>query len=120
MSTTFMWRLAGLIALAVVALSSVEAKAAIVTQNFTCNQGIADIVWDGGGLYIDCAGQPNRMAAFNFNICPGYTGNIDNIKIWQALATTAHLSGRSLMITFATPASCAGGSTGAIVSMQLN
>ena len=119
MTTKGLGRLVGALAIASVVLSAGEAKAAPTIQNFTCNQGIQDIIWDGGGLYIDCTGQPNRFAAYSFNVCNGYVGNIDNIKIFQAIATSAMLSGKTLQISYATPASCQG-TVGAITSLLLS
>jgi hypothetical protein len=114
----FLCRFVGALTLAVVALSSADAKAAPVIQTFSCNQGIAFISYDGGGLYIDCVGQPNRFAAFSFSPCTGVPGNIDNIKLFQAIATSAMLSGKQLNIWYATPASCQG-TFGMITTLQL-
>jgi hypothetical protein len=114
-----LFRFAGILTLAWVALSSVDAKAAPVIQNFSCSQGIQDIVWDGGGLYIDCIGQPNRFAAFSFSPCTGVPGNIDNVKIFQAIATSALLAGKTLQISYATPASCQG-TVGAVTSLLIS
>src|SRR5262249_17443851 len=70
---------------ACVALSAAKAQAAPTFSTFTCSQGIQQIVWDGGGLFIDCIGEPNRFAAFSFSPCTGVAGNIDNVKIFEAL-----------------------------------
>src|SRR5256885_979359 len=92
------------------------AEAAPIIQTFSCTQGIQQIVWDGGGLYVDCVGQPNRFAAYSFNPCSGVFGNIDNVKIFQSIATSALLSGKLLTISYATPASCQG-TVGAITAL---
>lgn len=119
MKTKGLCRCLGALAIAAAVLSASDAKAAPVIQSYTCSQGIQDIIWDGGGLYIDCTGQPNRFAAYSFNVCSGYVGNIDNVKIFQAIATSAMLSGKTLQISYATPASCQG-SVGAITSLLLS
>ena len=114
------WRRASVVlALAGVSLAwATSAQAAPVITTFTCSQGIAQITWDGGGLYIDCVGQPNRFVAYNFNVCSGYFGNTDNIKIFEGIANSAFLSGHTLVITYATPASCQG-SVGAITALSI-
>jgi hypothetical protein len=119
MRTKFLVRFVGVMTLGLVAFSSLDAQAAPVIQTFTCSQGIQDIIWDGGALYIDCIGQPNRFAAFSFSPCTGLAGNMDNVKIFQGLATSAMLSGKQLQISYATPASCQG-TVGAITSLLLN
>jgi len=118
MKTRLFCRLLGVLALALVAFSSVDANAAPVIQNFSCTQGIAFVTWDGGGLYVDCVGQPNRFAAFSFSPCTGVAGNIDNVKLFQAIATSAMMSGKQLNITYATPASCKAG-VGSITALQI-
>jgi hypothetical protein len=103
-----------------VAVASRDAQAAPVIQAFSCTQGIQQITWDGGGLFIDCIGQPNRFAAYSFNPCTGVFGTMDNIKVFEALATSAFLSGRLLVVTYATPASCVGGGVGAITALTIS
>jgi len=106
--------------LAFIAISSSKAQAAPVFTTFSCTQGIQDIVWDGGGLYIDCIGQPNRFAAFTFSPCAGMGAqSVDTIKLFQSLAESAMISGKLLVITYATPASCTA-SVGAIGSLTLS
>jgi len=95
-----------------------DAQAAPTLASFSCSQGIAQITWDGGGLFIDCIGQPNRFAAFSFNPCTGVFGNIDNIKVFEALATSALLSGKTLNITYATVGTCRA-DVGAITSLTI-
>jgi hypothetical protein len=99
---------------------STDAQAAPVIQTFTCSQGIQQITWDGGGLFIDCIGQPNRFAAYSFNPCSGVFGNIDNVKLFESLATATFLSGKTLILTYATPASCVGNNVGAITAVTLS
>jgi hypothetical protein len=113
---------AGLFVLAAAAGATIwagRAQAAPVRTTFTCSQGVAQITWDGGGLFIDCVGQPNRFAAYSFNVCSGYFGNIDNVKVFESIANSAFLSGHTLVISYDTPASCTGSNVGAITALTL-
>ena len=83
-----------------------EVHAGPTFANFSCSQGIAAITWDSGGLFIDCIGQPHRFAAFSFVPCSGMPGNIDNIKIFETIAMSALLSGKTLTINNATLGTC--------------
>lgn len=87
--------------LAVLALGLLQADrpAHATLQAFTCNQGVQDVVWDGGGLYIDCIGQPVRFRT-GPNLCPTSPTTIDDVKLFQSIATAALLSGKTLMITY--------------------
>jgi hypothetical protein len=84
---------------AFVALSPAQAQA---VPPFPCTQGIQQITWDTGGLFIDCIGQPNRFVAYAAPTC-GLSGGIDNIKLFEALATSAFLSGKTLIISYLAP-----------------
>ena len=119
MKSKLLGRLLPMLALAWCGLTSLRAEAAAIIQTYTCNQGIQDVIWDGGGLFIDCIGQPNRFAAFSFSPCSGIAGNIDNVKIFQGIATSAMLSGKTLQIWYATPASCQG-TVGVITTLQMS
>jgi hypothetical protein len=122
MKKTLVGRLLVAVALALSVFGlSLEAQAAPVITSFSCTQGIQQIVWDGGALYIDCIGQPNRFAAFeNVSPCAGLAPeSMDTIKLFQSLATSAMISGKLLIVTYATPASCQG-TTGAVVSLSLS
>jgi hypothetical protein len=101
-------------------VSSVKADAAPLFQSFSCTSGIQQIVWDGGALYIDCIGQPNRFVAYTTAPCSGmFPISIDTIKIFESMATSALLSGKLLIISYATPASCQG-TNGAINFLTLS
>jgi hypothetical protein len=90
---------------------------ASAAATFECTPVLAhdmqDVIWDGGGLFIDCAGAPAsapRWTAILGNTCSGGAPSIDTIKIWESLATEALLSGRKLVITYTTngAAGCTG------------
>jgi hypothetical protein len=104
---------------ALLAILPAKAQAAPTITSFTCTQGIQQVVWDGGGLYIDCIGEPNRFVAYSFNGCSGVIGNMDNVKIFEALASAAFMSGRTLILTYATPGTCVSG-IGVITAVTLS
>ena len=115
MRKNFIRRLvAGMALCALVATASAKAQAA----DFSCTQGIQQVVWNGGALFIDCIGQPNRFAAFSFARCANYTGHMDNMKLFEALATSAMISGKLLIISYLAPGTC--DAVGAITALTLS
>jgi hypothetical protein len=103
---------------ALLTISPTKAQA-LTTSNFTCSQGIQQIVWDGGGLFIDCIGEPNRFVAYSFVPCSGVNGSMDHVKIIEALASATFMSGRTLILTYAPPGQCVSG-IGVITAVTLS
>jgi len=87
----------------------------VFAATFECTAVLAhdiqDVIWDGGGLYIDCAGAPasaSRFGAIMGSTCSGSNPSAYTIKIWESMASSVLLSGRKLVITYVTTNNVAG------------
>jgi len=101
-------------------------SASAATGNYTCTpvggKQINSVVWDGNGLYVRCGGTTTVFYAKKGATCSGSaegTTSFDTVKIWEALVTSAYLSGRGINITWNDACADAGGGWNYIMSIQL-
>jgi hypothetical protein len=104
-------------AIGILALQS-EAEAAPTTVS--CN--VNNIVWDGR-LFVDCSNTSTRFIAYpGTSACatsaPGTQKTIDDLKVFESMASAALLSGKTLSIT--SEPNCDGSGNGGIYTLQLN
>jgi hypothetical protein len=82
-------------------LFSVSPAKAVITIADPWSCLVADVGWDSR-LYIDCVGVSTRFFVYSSINCPSgtITHSIDDMKMFQSLATSALLSGKTLSINF--------------------
>jgi hypothetical protein len=100
--------------------------ASAATGTYLCTpvggKQINSVVWDGNGLYIRCGGTTTVFYAKKGATCSGSsegTTSFDTIKIWEALATSAYLSGRAINISWNDACADAGGGWNYITAIML-
>jgi len=97
-------------------------QASAATGSYTCTpvggKQINSVLWDGNGLYVRCGGTTVVFYAKQGATC-GSATSIDTIKIWEALVTTAYLSGKGIVILWNDACADAGGGWDYITSIQL-
>jgi hypothetical protein len=98
-------------------------QAPAATGNYTCTPSgghqITNVLFDGSGLYITCGGTSITFYAKENLTCGRALTTIDVIKIWESLATTAFLSGKSINIWWNDACADAGGGRSYITSVSL-
>jgi hypothetical protein len=87
---------------------------------FTCT-AVNGVAWDGR-LFIDCANTPIRFIAYpGTSSCgsssPGTQKTIDDVKVFESMASSALLAGKSLSISF--EPNCDGFGNGGIYSVEI-